>query len=88
MRGDGRAFKRADSWRLQYQAQGSQHREPARVPDRDGVLRPAKNEAEALRALRTRRAEILGGRFVGRVEEVTVKEPLDDYETHQENAGL
>jgi hypothetical protein len=82
VRGDGRVFQRGGSWWIQFQARGQQHREPARLPDRDGVLRAAKNEAEA------RRAEVLGERIVGRPEKVTVKELLDDYVTHQENAGL
>ena len=81
-------FQRGDSWWIQFQARGEQHREPARLPDRDGVVQPAKNEAEARKALKARRAEVLGGRFIGRPEKVTVNELLDDYVTHQENAGL
>ena len=75
-RGDGRVFARGQSWRIQYSVRGRQHREPARVNDRKlGVRRPAKNEAEALSALRARRREIEGGRFVGpRVEKVLVSE--------------
>jgi integrase len=88
VRGDGRVFQRGSSWWIQFQARGEQHREPARLPDKDGILQPAKKATEAKRALRIRRAEILGGRFIGRPEKVTVKELLDDYVTHQENAGL
>ena len=87
MRGDGRVFLRGKSWWLQFEAQDGQQREPARILDSIGVLRPAKNEAEARRALKARRAEVLGGRFVGRPEKITVDELLDDYVTHQENVG-
>ena len=62
MRGDGRVFQRGESWWIQFQARGKQHREPARLPDRNGVLQPAKNEAEGRKALKARRAEVLGGR--------------------------
>ena len=87
MRGDGRVFQRGSSWWIAFYAHGEKQREPARVPDANGVLRPEKNEAEARRALRVRRSEVLGGRFIGRAEKVTVGELLDGCVLAQENGG-
>jgi hypothetical protein len=42
---------------------GNERREPAKVADRDGKLRPAESAQEA------RRREIEGGRFIGPEEE-------------------
>jgi integrase len=88
MRGDGRIFQRGGSWWIQFQAQGQQHREPARIVTDDGIERPARTDVEARRALKARRRDVLSGRIVGRPDRVTVGELLDDYERHRENRGI
>jgi len=89
-RGDGRVFRRGARWWVQFNAHGQQHREPARIFDNAlGLTRPAKTEGEAVRALRARRREVDGGRFLGpQVERLTVAELLDALEMHQENKGI
>jgi len=89
-RGEGRVFSRGERWWIQYSVRGRQHREPARVEDRKlGRLRPAKDEAEAWKALRARRREVEGGRFVGpQVERILVSELLDALLVHVTNKGL
>jgi len=85
MRGDGIAYQRGGSWWVQYSVRGRRFREAAQLPDRDGVRRPAKNEQEARRFLRDRRAEILGGRFMGpQTERLTVDDLLDRLTAHLE----
>lgn len=64
MRGDGRVFQRSGRWWVAYFVRGVEHREPAKVADRDGALRPAANGQEARRFLKARRREIEGGRFI------------------------
>jgi integrase len=88
MRGDGRVYKRGSRWWLQFMALGKKRREPAQVLGEDGLERPARDEREARRALKARRAEVLGRRYVANAEKVTVGELLDDYVVHQENSGL
>lgn len=78
MRGDGRVYQQGASWWIQLSVRGQRIREAAKVTDKAGVLRPAKDEREALRFLRTRREEVLGGRYLGpREERLTVGEMLD-----------
>ena len=89
-RGEGRTFRRGSRWWVQFNDHGQQRREPARVFDSTlAVARAAKTEAEALRALRGRRRDVEGGRFLGpQVEKRTVADLLDALDTHQENKGL
>ncbi len=85
MRGDGRAFTRGGRWWIGFYVNGKQRREPARVVDR-GELRPAKDEREALKALRVARTDVASGRYVPpSTRRTTVKEILDEYLQHQEN---
>jgi len=63
MRGDGRPFRRGQSWWIAYYApkdgRSVEQREPAMIVDReDAAPRPARTEAEARRALRRRRDEV------------------------------
>jgi integrase/predicted DNA-binding transcriptional regulator AlpA len=83
VRGDGFVYPRGGSWWIQYQLNGERVREPAKIANRDGVQQPAKTEAEALRYLRARRAEVLGGRFIGpKSERLTVDGLLDELDAH------
>jgi integrase len=86
MRGDGRIYRRGGRWWIQYWVHGVRHREPAQVLDTQlGLPRAAKTPVEARRALQARRAEILGGRFIGlRAERVTIGELLDALRVHGE----
>ena len=89
MRGDGFTYKQGKRWWVGFRAGGKLHREPARIPDKAGVLRPAKSEAEARRYLRARREDVLGGRFLGLHEErLMVSELLDAAERRAKTKGL
>ena len=93
MRGDGRVFKRGARWWIAYYAPRSgkvvEYREPAFVVERAGEdARPARSRQEALRALRARRREIQGERFVAPPERrITVGMLLDDLLTHLRTKG-
>lgn len=65
MRGDGYVYRRGERWWAGYYRDGTFCREPAKLADTEGVLRPAKNEREAQRFLRARIKAVLGGGFLG-----------------------
>ncbi|MBX7185032.1 MAG: site-specific integrase [Vicinamibacteria bacterium] len=89
MRGDGFVYQRGSAWWVQYRANGQRIREAARIPDKDGVLRPATTEAEARRYLRARRADVLGGRFLSpQAARLSVADLLDALETHLAAKGI
>jgi len=89
MRGEGSIYQRGPSWWVRYYAHGRRVREAAKVPDKAGVLRPARNEEEARRALRRRVKEVLGGHFLGlQAERVTVAGLLDAVAARAEAKGL
>jgi len=89
MRGDGFVYQRGPAWWVQYSANGQRIREAAKVPDKAGVLRPAKTEAEAWRYLRARRAEVLGGRFLSpQAARLSVADLLDTLETSLASKGI
>jgi integrase len=89
MRGDGFVYQRGGTWWIQYQLRGERVREPAKVADRDGVKHPAKTEKEALRYLRARRIDVLGGNFLGpREEKLSVVDLLDAVERRAQTKGL
>jgi integrase len=89
VRGDGRVYQRSSNrWWLEFWYKGNCYREPAMLPDRSGVMHPAKTEAEALKRLQARRREIMGGHFLGpREERVTVEELCDDLIVHLRTKG-
>jgi hypothetical protein len=89
MRGDGYVYRRGERWWAGYYRDGTFCREPAKLADSEGVLRPAKNEREAQRFLRARIKAVLGGRFLGPQEErITVGEILDAVEQSAESKKL
>jgi hypothetical protein len=94
VRGDGRIFKRAGRWWIAYYAPRSgravEFREPAFIVERAGEdPRPAKTEQEARRALKERRRQILGERFVAPPERrTTVGELLDAFILQLKTKGL
>ena len=65
MRGDGYTYQRGKRWWAGYYRDGALCREPAKLADADGVLRPAKDGREARRFLRSRIKAVLGGRCLG-----------------------
>ena len=93
MRGDGRVFKRGARWWIAYYAprggKALEYREPAFIVERAGEdPRSARTKQEALRALRARRREILGDRFVAPPERrITIGNLLDDLLTHLRTKG-
>lgn len=89
MRGDGLAYQRGATWWVQYSAHGQRIREAAKIPDKSGVLRPAKTETEAWRYLKTRRSEVLGGHFLSpQAARLSVADILDALERQQTTKGL
>ena len=89
MRGDGYVYRRGERWWAGYYRDGTFCREPAKLADTEGVLRPAKNEREAQRFLRARIKAVLGGRFLGPQEErITAGEILDAVEQRAESKKL
>ncbi len=89
MRGDGFVYKQGSRWWVGFRAGGRLHRRAARLPDKEGVLRPAENETEARRFLKAQRAAVLGGRFLTTEQErITVGELLDPAEARAKARGL
>jgi integrase len=89
VRGDGRVYQQGSRWWVGFRTGGKEIREAARLPDRDGVLRPAKNETEARRFLKARVRTVLGGQFLGPEEErLTVAELLDALQARAAAKGL
>jgi integrase len=81
MRGDGFVFERGARYWVGFYAGGKLVRKPAMLPDSGGVLRPAKNEREALRFLKAQIADVRGGRFLGaEAKRLTVSDLLDAVE--------
>lgn len=93
MRGDGRVFQRGARWWIAYYAtrggKAAEYREPAFIIERTGEEpRPARTKQEAQRALRERRREIQGDRFIAPPQRrVTVGSLLDDLLTHVRTKG-
>jgi integrase len=89
MRGDGYVYQQGSRWWVGFYVGGQLIRKPARLPDHDGVLKPAKNETEALRFLRACVREARGGHHLGPQEErLTVAQLLDALEARAASKGL